>query len=215
MSCPLCRGRKARRACPALGYEICPVCCGTKRLTEIACPADCVYLATSRDHPPAIEVRRRQRDLEVLFRATQDMSEIQSQLLLLTMTFLARYETGGLHQVIDQDIVEAVGALASTYETATRGVIYDHRPASLPAERLLTGLKQVLTEARGNAGTRFDRDVAAVLRRIEESARAAAAQEPGNRQAFVEWVRRVTREARQAGVGGRSSQPEPPRLIVP
>ncbi len=53
MTCPLCSQRKARRACPALGHQICAVCCGTKRLTQIPCPSDCVYLASAREHPPA------------------------------------------------------------------------------------------------------------------------------------------------------------------
>ena len=44
MVCPLCGERKAKRACPALNRHICAVCCGTKRLVEINCPADCVYL---------------------------------------------------------------------------------------------------------------------------------------------------------------------------
>jgi hypothetical protein len=57
MVCPLCGLRRARRACPALGKQICAVCCGTKRLVEIQCPSDCVYLAVSREHPPAAVVR--------------------------------------------------------------------------------------------------------------------------------------------------------------
>jgi hypothetical protein len=50
MLCPVCHQRKAKRACPALGKQICAVCCGTKRLTEIACPPDCGYLSTARTH---------------------------------------------------------------------------------------------------------------------------------------------------------------------
>src|SRR4029079_6022625 len=50
--CPLCGVRRARRGCPALGKQICAVCCGTKRLVEIQCPSDCAYLATAREHPP-------------------------------------------------------------------------------------------------------------------------------------------------------------------
>ena len=51
MSCPLCHTRKPRRACPALNQTICAVCCGTKRLIEIQCPDDCVYLTSAREHP--------------------------------------------------------------------------------------------------------------------------------------------------------------------
>ena len=61
--CPLCGERTARRGCPALGQQICAVCCGTKRLIEIALPGDCVYLASAREHPPAVAVRQQQRDV--------------------------------------------------------------------------------------------------------------------------------------------------------
>ena len=53
MTCPLCGARKARRACPGVGRDICAVCCGTKRLVEIRCPATCGYLQSARVHPAA------------------------------------------------------------------------------------------------------------------------------------------------------------------
>src|SRR5215470_8411305 len=64
--CPLCGVRRARRGCPALDKQICAVCCGTKRLVQIHCPSDCTWLASAREHPPAVVVRRHQRDLGVL-----------------------------------------------------------------------------------------------------------------------------------------------------
>ena len=42
--CPRCNSRKAKRSCPALGVDICPVCCAEGRLNTIACPQDCTYL---------------------------------------------------------------------------------------------------------------------------------------------------------------------------
>jgi hypothetical protein len=42
--CPRCESRKAKRSCPALGADICPVCCAEGRLTTIACPTDCIHL---------------------------------------------------------------------------------------------------------------------------------------------------------------------------
>ena len=149
--CPLCGEQKARRACPALGKQICAVCCGTKRLTQIACPSDCVYLAVAREHPPAVAVRRQQHDVAALVRYMRDLSERQSQLFFLIVTFLLRYQPPELHPLIDEDVAEAMGALAATFETAARGVIYEHRAASLSAERLVSGLKPLLAEA-GQAG---------------------------------------------------------------
>ena len=42
--CPKCSTRKAKRACPALGAEICPPCCAENRLVSIPCPRDCPHL---------------------------------------------------------------------------------------------------------------------------------------------------------------------------
>ncbi len=43
MKCNFCNKRKAERECPALGYSICPKCCGENRGTKIDCPPGCRY----------------------------------------------------------------------------------------------------------------------------------------------------------------------------
>jgi len=43
--CSRCDARKARRRCPALGSDICALCCGRIRGKDIHCPAGCEYLA--------------------------------------------------------------------------------------------------------------------------------------------------------------------------
>ncbi len=213
--CPLCSQRKARRACPAVGRQICAICCGTKRLVEIACPSDCPYLATAREHPPAATVRRQQHDVTQLVEAMRDLGERQSQLFWLINAFLVDYKAPELQPLIDADVVDAAGALASTLETSARGVIYEHRPASAAAERLIAALKPVLNEASGGRpGTAFERDAAVVMRRIEQAARARARQEPANQQAYLELLRRVIRRGSGAE-GPGSPEPEQPRLIVP
>lgn len=191
MICPLCGTRRARRGCPALDKQICAVCCGTKRLVQIRCPSDCNWLVTAREHPPAVIVRQQQRDIGLLVQFMRDLSERQSKLFFLITTFLARYEAPELHAPIDEDVAEAMGALAATFETASRGLIYDHRPASVMAERLTTTLKPLLTEAGKGAGSSFDRDAAVVLRRLEEAVRDVRSLEQTNRQAFLDLLRRV------------------------
>src|SRR6185436_12385392 len=130
MVCPLCGQRRARRACPALGHDICAVCCGTKRLVEIRCPSDCAYLVTAREHPPAVLVRQQQRDIELAMEVIRDFNERQSQIFFLVTTFIVRYQPPELHSLADIDVAEAAAALAATFETATRGVIYEHQAAS-------------------------------------------------------------------------------------
>jgi hypothetical protein len=129
------------------------VCCGTKRLTQIKCPTDCAYLATAREHPPAATVRQQQRDMQLLVDGMRDFSRRQAHLFVALTTFLARYQPAEFQTLVDDDVIEAVAALAATFETAARGVIYEHRPASLPAERLAARLKP-LGRARRRHGIR-------------------------------------------------------------
>jgi len=210
--CPLCGTRRARRGCPALDKQICAVCCGTKRLVQIQCPSDCTWLASAREHPPAVVVRQQQRDVALLLQCMRDFSDRHSRLFFLVSTFLVQYSPSELQPLIDDDVAEAATAIAATLETAGRGVIYEHRPASLPAERLTTALKPVLLEAGTGAGSAFERDAAFVLRRIADAVADVRAADQGNRRAFLDLLGRVmTRTAAEA----ESTPPEPTRLIVP
>jgi hypothetical protein len=184
---------------------------------EIQCPADCPWLASAREHPPAAAVRQQQRDVASFVQFVRDFSERQSQLFFLISTFVLGYDPPELHPLIDDDVAEGVAALASTFETASRGVIYDHRPASLAAERMIAALKPMLIDAGRGAGSAFERDAAVVLRRVEESVRQVRGQEPDNRRAFLELLRRVIREPpRPDGSADRAAAPEAaPRLILP
>jgi hypothetical protein len=216
--CPLCGTRRARRGCPALGQQICAVCCGTKRLVQIQCPSDCAWLASAREHPPAALVRQQQRDVGLLVQFMRDFSQRQSQLFFLVNTFLVRYEPPELQALLDADVAEAAAALAGTFETAARGVIYEHRPASLPAERLAGALKTVLAEAGRGAGSAFERDAAVVLRRLAEAVADVRALEQDNRRAFLDLLARVITKTPDGGApepGAEAGAATPSRLIVP
>jgi hypothetical protein len=194
------------------------MCCGTKRQVEIACPADCGYLASAREHPAAALVRQQQRDVALLVQFVRDFSERQSQLFFLIGTFLVGYRAPELQSSIDDDVAEGMLALAATFETASRGVIYEHRPATLAAERLLAALKPVLAEAGRGLGSAFERDAAVVLRRVGEAAREMRASDPDNRRGFLDLLGRVIREKSAPDASGESAvapAPAPTRLIVP
>jgi hypothetical protein len=209
--CPLCRQRRGRRACPALNEQICAVCCGTKRLVEIRCPSDCPYLATAREHPPAAIVRQQRQDLGFLVEFMQDLNTRQSQLFFLITTLIARYKSPELEAIIDEDVAQAAGTLAATFETATRGVIYEHRTASIPAGRLVAALKAALAEAASGAGSPFERDAAVILRRIEQAARRMTEVAAANSRAFIGLLERVVQRPDEAPPESGSE----PRLIVP
>jgi hypothetical protein len=214
VTCPLCRQRKARRTCPALTDQICPICCGTKRLVEIRCPSDCPYLATAREHPPAAVVRQHRQDLGLLVESLRDLNDRQSQVFFLLATLIARYRSSELESIVDEDVVQAAGTLAATFETAVRGVIYEHRAASLPAARLATALKAALSEAAAGAGSPFERDAAVVLRRIEQAARRTIDAGGSNARAFIGLLERVVQRPPD-GENDASVSSDGPRLIVP
>ena len=190
------------------------MCCATKRLVEIQCPSDCVYLAAAREHPSAAAVRQRQHDVATMMHAMRDLNQRQSQLFVIVATFLVRYQAPELQPLVDADVADATAALAATFETASRGVIYDHRAASLSAERLASSLKPVLLEAGAGGGSVFERDAGVVLRRFEEAVREMRAADAANRRPFLDLLVRIT-----AADGGKAGEPPSPpersSLIVP
>src|SRR5262245_6070358 len=153
MSCPLCRTRKAKRSCPGTGVQICAVCCGTKRLVEIACPPSCIYLTTAQRHPAAVVKRQQEVDVAVLMGALGPLSEPQLQLFFVIHALIARYKHEGT-ALIDADVAEAAGALAGTFETASRGVLYEQTATVPAAEGLRRELKAMLAKIGAEGGSR-------------------------------------------------------------
>lgn len=172
MLCPVCNQRKSKRACPALGQQICAVCCGTKRLVEIKCPADCGYLASARHHPPAVVQRQQDMDRAMVLPLLENLSERQARLFLMLAALTSRHQPETLQTLVDDDIAQAAGALAATLETAVRGIVYEHRPSSAAASLLMAELKGMVDEVVKNAGSALERDAAIALRRIEQGAKA-------------------------------------------
>lgn len=211
MTCPLCRSRKAKRSCPGVGHEICAVCCGTKRLVEIACPPSCIYLTTAQRHPAAAIKRQQEQDLAVLLAAIGQVSEPQLQMFFVIHTFLARFKPEG-RSVTDADVADAAAALATSYESAAKGVLYEQHlpsPAADAIRRELAAFLTKLASDAGVAGSRFERDLAVVLRGIARGARHEA---PGIGSGPVDYLALVARilQERPPGAGQAAS-----RIILP
>ena len=213
MTCPLCGQRKGRRDCPALAKTICTVCCGTKRLTEIACPSGCVYLASAREHPAAVVKRQQERDVTVLLPTIRNLTERQYQLFFLVQTVIARHKPEGFARLVDDDVAQAAAAMAATLETSARGVIYEHAAASVVAQRVANEMKTMLAEMRQQGATVYDREAAIVLRAIEQGARDARASGGGD-TAYLDLMARLL----QGVVAAETAQAAPKpasSLILP
>jgi hypothetical protein len=174
-----------------------------------------VYLTSAREHPAAVVVRQQQHAVTRVAHVVRDFSERQSRLFFGVTAFLLRYESGDLQPIIDEDAAEAAEALGRTFETASRGVIYEHRPASLPAGRLATAIAAMLAEIGKNAPTSFDRDAGVVLKRIADAIREERSANPTNRRAWLDLIGWVIRPPAAATKTDGRSEPEPSRLIVP
>ena len=208
MLCPVCNQRKAKRSCPALGKHICTVCCGTKRIVEINCPPDCGYLASSRTHPPAVVQRQQEMDRAMLLPLLQGLSERQARIFLMLAGVTARHQGDVLQRLVDEDILQAAGALAATLETSSRGIVYEHRPASLAAARLMSELKALVEDAAKNTGSVVERDAAIALRRIEHAAKMIVTVRQ-NANELQEMFKRVL------GPSLMGEQPESPAAQAP
>ena len=206
MVCPLCGTRKARRACPALKRDICAVCCGTKRLVEINCPSDCGYLTASRAHPPAAQVRQRERDARFLAPVVRGLTERSLTLLFLFHDIIRRHKKSAIPPVVDEDVADAAASLASTLETSGRGIIYEHRATSLPAQRLQGDLQRGIDEvvrAGGSPGA-VERDAAAGAPYAGPGSQGGAARtRAGPDGLYGPYRPRVARQQFDRGAGGR------------
>lgn len=211
--CPLCGARKARRACPALQQEICAVCCGTKRLTEIRCPQTCGYLQSARSHPAAAVRRRDERELSFFAMELRGTTEQQRAIFAFLQTVIARHAANAIPKLADRDVVDAAGALAASFETAARGIIYDQQPTSLPGQRLSAEIRQQIEQTLHASERPLDRDLAVALRRTESTASHAAAELDGGPTAYLQFLER------KIGNGEEKPDPRPEQppsnLIIP
>ena len=191
MTCPLCQKRQAKRVCPALGKDICTVCCATNRLVEIRCPSDCAHLSAGTLFPSAAVKRQRESDLRTLMAGVGRMSEGQVELFFMIQSYAVRPAPDGAPRTIDAEVADAASVLAATFDTASRGIIFEQAAATRNGQRLVAELKEVLLAAGKGGGSRFEREVADVLRAI---ANAAAPAEGASPTRYVDLVGRVLRD---------------------
>jgi hypothetical protein len=172
-------------------------------VTEIACPTNCVYLEAAQRHPAAATKRQQERDLAVLLTTLGHVSEAQLELFFLIQTWLLRFKPGDFGSVVDADLADATSALAASFETASRGVIYEQQAQSRNAEHLRRELQAFLAQIGRGGGPRFEAQAAEVLRGIERGASHEAEGIGPGEQDYLSLVARVLRE-RPPAVAPRS-----------
>jgi hypothetical protein len=122
------------------------------------------------------------------------LSPGQDRLLSALVALIAGHPSDPLAPLTDADVAEATGALAATYETAGRGVIYEHPTHSAGARRLAADMKELLAEFERRGRPGLTTDAAVVLRRLEKAAREAPVKLGGGGTVFLALLARVGRE---------------------
>jgi hypothetical protein len=144
----------------------------------------------AREHPAAVVKRQQERDVAVLLPTISHLTERQHQLFFLMHSVIARHKPEGFSRLLDEDVAQATAAVAATLETAVRGVLYEHTPASLPAQRLAREMTAMLTEVKAHGTKIYDGEAAIALRAIERGARDARQQAAGD-TAYISLVGRL------------------------
>jgi hypothetical protein len=202
MLCVICRKRKGKRLCPAKNALICPQCCGEKRIVEIDCPADCVYLSEGQryqvqqkyarlfrnwDEFQKREVVRLSRDFGDIFRAIESY-------------FAQNRRSLGS----DQNLLEALGVIEKSLQTESKGIIYRPAASSLAAETAAKEIEKILEARRNRANITVSHltssDAAAIIRVLKEDVSFHIR----SGSSYLDFVTR-----------SHPDQKESPRVIVP
>ena len=147
----------------------------------------------------------------------RDLNRLQGELFLLFAAAIVRDTAADLHRLLDEDVASASGAVASTLETAGRGVIYEHQAQSVVAQRLARELQAAIAELREKGATIYDGEAAITLRAIERGARDAKADGTAP-TAYLDLMARLLQANRAARVAATGEAPEgraPSPIILP
>lgn len=136
-----------------------------------------MHLTAAREHPAAVVKKQQERDVATLLPSISHLTERQHQLFFLVHSVVARHKPDTFSRLLDEDVAQASAAVAATLETAVKGVLYEHTPASLVAQRLAKDITAMLAEVKSHGTKIYDGEVAIALRAIERGAREAHRQQ--------------------------------------
>lgn len=207
--CWFCNKVKGKRVCPARGGAlICSRCCGTKRRVEIRCPEDCPYLHGK--HDPRWESRAQESEHRRFVQNFARLDEKQAAVLAYVHVQLlnARNELGG--QLTDQDAAEVVSTLTRTYETRSKGVLYEHTTESLKLQGVVRRLSQAFEDRESGRPQPTDGEMLAALESLKKAI-AEHLERAGGGRSYLDLAARLIRSKTERPSTARDSEP---RLIV-
>lgn len=207
--CSLCSERIGKRYCPVKGFQICALCCGTKRETEIDCPASCGYLQASRSYEaeklvpdPHLTAAAHLYDQHFLHRYSPILDAISRSVL---------EERSNWPWLVDSDVIEVYKSLSDTMKTLSSGIYYESLPEGsvrLSLFRRLKTLMDGMMQLQPNAGHNALKvsECVEVLDFLILSAQVNSSVRPKSRR-YLDWL------GGMAGIGLQAEQP--PSLFLP
>ena len=126
--CSRCGRRKAKRRCPALGSDLCPLCCGRLREKEIRCPPGCPVLT---QHGPYQEKK-------IIYKKTASHEDIPEDERLIWLSFnieAALFEYSRRHlSFSDRDAVLALELAKEELEKSQSRLVLPQQKAKPKSE---------------------------------------------------------------------------------
>ena len=156
MKCILCDRRKGKRFCPAKNTSICAQCCGEKRVIEINCPSDCIYLHSGQAYQSikkySAQLQQEEDPLRrrKLYETSQNFSGLFGEMEKTIINY-----AGNLQTLTDEHILQAVNLLKQTYQTEQKGVIYEHTSSNPLTQALFRDLRNFLEAIRMGENSGF------------------------------------------------------------
>jgi hypothetical protein len=142
--CKICSTRRAKRACPAVGGDICTICCGTEREVSLSCPLDCEYLQAAHRREKAISVSEGDLIAQDVKVTEAFIAEHEELVLFCVYSLLqAALRSGG---AVDTDVLEALRALIESHRTLESGLVYDALSSNYVAAAIQRGFAASLAD---------------------------------------------------------------------
>ena len=124
-ACRICATRRAKRYCPGVSGDICPLCCGREREVSVNCPVGCPYLREAHEHErlPALDpATLPHRDINV------DEGFLQRVEPVFVVLAASVAQAAAAPGVLDLDLRDALASLTQTWRSAESGLLYDPGP---------------------------------------------------------------------------------------
>ena len=129
--------------------RICPICCGTEREVTLDCPSECPYLQQARKNENVNHLRELDREALMPQVEVAETFLYEREPLMGGMSFAIVLAARRDPASRDRDVIQALTAMAKTYETqVSSGLIYEQPTTSPMQHAIAAEISKMLQEFR-------------------------------------------------------------------